>query len=57
MPSGASALAALPTVEAVLAGREPAMLPVPAADERQTRLLTTSLRVGEEIEDDIAVVV
>ncbi len=57
VPSGASALSVLPTVEAVLAGRAPAMLPVPAADERQTRLLTTSLRVGEEIEDDIAVVV
>jgi o-succinylbenzoate---CoA ligase len=33
------------------------MLPVPADDERQTRLLTTSLRVGEEIDDDVAVVV
>ena len=34
-----------------------AMLPVPADDERQTRLLTTSLRVGEDIDDDVAVVV
>ena len=33
------------------------MLPVPADDERQAELLTTSLRVGEEIDDDIAVVV
>ncbi len=33
------------------------MLPVPADDERQTSLLTTSLRAGEEIDDDIAVVV
>jgi O-succinylbenzoic acid--CoA ligase len=30
---------------------------VPADDSRQTRLLTTSLRAGEDIEDDIAVVV
>ena len=47
----------LPAVEEVLAGRGPAMLPVPADDERQTRLLTTSLRAGEEIDDDVAVVV
>ncbi len=47
----------LTTVEAVLAGREPAMLPVPADDEHQTRLLTTSLRAGEDIDDDVAVVV
>ena len=33
------------------------MLPVPADDERQTRLLTTSLRVDEDIDDDVAVVV
>jgi o-succinylbenzoate---CoA ligase len=33
------------------------MLPVPADDERQAELLTTSLRVGEEIDDDIAIVV
>ena len=33
------------------------MLPVPADDERQTRLLTTTLRAGEDIDDDVAVVV
>ena len=33
------------------------MLPVPADDERQAELLTTSLRVGEDIDDDIAIVV
>jgi O-succinylbenzoic acid--CoA ligase len=52
-----SALSVLPAVAAVLTGREAAMLPVPVDDERQTRLLTTSLRVGEEIEEDVAVVV
>jgi O-succinylbenzoic acid--CoA ligase len=41
----------------VLDGQEPAMLPVPADDERQAELLITSLRVGEEIDDDIAIVV
>ena len=35
----------------------PRMLPVPADDDRQTALLTTSLRAGEEIDDDVAVVV
>jgi O-succinylbenzoic acid--CoA ligase len=39
-----------------LAGRE-AVLPVPADDARQTSLLTTSLRAGEPIDDDVAVVV
>jgi O-succinylbenzoic acid--CoA ligase len=34
-----------------------AVLPVPADDARQTSLLTTSLRAGEPIEDDVAVVV
>ncbi|MDT5364993.1 MAG: o-succinylbenzoate---CoA ligase [Mycobacterium sp.] len=33
------------------------MLPVPADDERQAELLITSLRVGDEIDDDIAIVV
>jgi o-succinylbenzoate---CoA ligase len=34
-----------------------AVLPVPADDARQTSLLTTSLRAGEPIDDDVAVVV
>jgi O-succinylbenzoic acid--CoA ligase len=46
----------LPVLEAVLAGRG-AVLPVPADDARQTSLLTTSLRAGEQIDDDVAVVV
>jgi o-succinylbenzoate---CoA ligase len=33
------------------------VLPVPAEDDRQTSLLTTSLRAGEPIDDDVAVVV
>ena len=46
----------LPVLEDVLAGRA-SVLPVPADDERQSFLLTTSLRADEEIDDDIAVVV
>ncbi|MGH3675345.1 MAG: o-succinylbenzoate--CoA ligase [Mycobacterium sp.] len=56
VPSGPSALSVLPAVEDVLAGRDSALLPVPADDERQTRLLTTSLRAGDDIDDDVAVV-
>lgn len=33
------------------------LLPVPADDERQSSLLTTSLRADQEIDDDVAVVV
>ncbi|WP_414684986.1 o-succinylbenzoate--CoA ligase [Mycobacterium sp.] len=43
-------------VEDALAGRV-SMLPVPADDARETSLLTTSLRAGSEIDDDVAVVV
>src|SRR5882724_13101940 len=40
----------------MLGGRV-SVLPVPADDDRQTSLLTTSLRAGEPIDDDVAVVV
>jgi o-succinylbenzoate---CoA ligase len=40
----------------VLAGGE-AVLPLPADDARQSSFLTTSLRAGEPIDDDVAVVV
>ncbi|BBX27571.1 o-succinylbenzoate--CoA ligase [Mycolicibacterium alvei] len=41
----------------VLTGNGSAILPVPADDERQRSLLTTTLRAGEEIDDDVAVVI
>lgn len=41
----------------MLAGRGSALLPVPDDDQRQTDFLTTVLRAGEEIDDDIAVVI
>jgi o-succinylbenzoate---CoA ligase len=47
----------LPVLEAVLDGREPALLPVPGADPRQSELLQTALRAGDEIDDDVALVV
>lgn len=46
----------LPAVEEALAGRA-TMLPVPMGDARETALITTSLRAGAEIDDDVAVVV
>ena len=46
----------LATLEGALGGREPALLPV-SADARTAQLMTSSLGVGEEIDDDVAVVV
>lgn len=53
--SGAAALQALTVVDEILDGRA-TVLPVPADDAGQTSLLTTALRAGEEIDDDVAVV-
>ena len=38
-------------------GRDGALVPVPAGDLRESDLLTTTLRVGEEIADEIALVI
>jgi O-succinylbenzoic acid--CoA ligase len=46
----------LAVLEGVLDGRESAILPVPA-DVRSAELLTSSLGIGEDIDDDVAVVV
>ena len=46
----------LAVVEDALAGRA-SLLPVPGNDDRESALLTTSLRAGDEIDDDVAVVV
>jgi len=48
-------LSALTVVDDILHGRAN-VLPVPAGDADQTSLLTTALRTGEEIDDDVAVV-
>lgn len=47
----------LPALAGVLDGHEAAVLPVPGGDPRQSGLLTTALRAGEEIDDDVALVV
>lgn len=56
MPPGAAARSVLPEVADALAGRA-ALLPVPADSPRESALVTTSLRAGEPIADDVAVVV
>ena len=53
MPSPAALVAAL---EGVLDGRESGIVPVPAA-QPEAQTLTTALRVGEEVDDDVAVIV
>jgi len=57
VPWGPSALSMLAAIDGVLDGRGPALLPVPADDSRESELLTSALRVGEEIADDVALVV
>jgi O-succinylbenzoic acid--CoA ligase len=47
----------MPTLERVLEGREPALVAVPADDDRAARALRLGLRVGEGIDDDVALVV
>ncbi|RAV10691.1 o-succinylbenzoate--CoA ligase [Mycolicibacterium sp. GF69] len=54
--AGAAAVSVLPVVHDMLAGHAHVLL-VPADDDRESPLLRTSLRVGTEIDDDVAVVV
>jgi o-succinylbenzoate---CoA ligase len=53
VPSPSALVAAL---EGVLDGRESGIVPLPA-DEREAELLAGALRVGEDVADDVAVVV
>ncbi|NMN97925.1 o-succinylbenzoate--CoA ligase [Antrihabitans stalactiti] len=47
----------LPVLGEILAGRGPARLPVPSFDEREATRLTSTLGVGEPIDDDVALIV
>lgn len=47
----------LAALAGALDGRDAPLVPIPAGDLRESELLTTSLRVGEEIDDDVALVV
>lgn len=57
IPPEPSALSLLAALEGVLDGRDGALVPVPAGKLRESELLTTALRVGEEIDDAIALVI
>lgn len=50
-------LALLAALEGVLDGREAPVVPIPSGDVRESELLTRGLRVGSEIDDDIALVI
>ncbi|MEU0545228.1 o-succinylbenzoate--CoA ligase [Nocardia sp. NPDC005978] len=57
MPTGASVGDVLPHLREALDGNGPAWLPIPTADRREAQRLSSSLRPGEEIDDDVALVV
>ncbi|RAU91047.1 o-succinylbenzoate--CoA ligase [Mycobacterium colombiense] len=57
VPPGAAASTLLPALERVLDGRDPALLALPGADDRESAALRAGLRVGESIDEDVAVVV
>ena len=57
IPPGPSALSLLAALEGVIDGRDAPLVPVPSADPRECEALTDGLRVGEPIDDDIALVV
>ncbi|WP_067703094.1 o-succinylbenzoate--CoA ligase [Nocardia jejuensis] len=57
MPTGASVGDVLPHLREALEGNGPAWLPVPTADRREAQRLSSSLRPGEEIDDEVALVV
>ncbi|MFF2557764.1 o-succinylbenzoate--CoA ligase [Nocardia sp. NPDC058058] len=57
MPTGASVGDVLPHLREALEGNGPAWLPIPTADRREAQRLSSSLRPGEEIDDEVALVV
>lgn len=57
VPQGPSASSLAVALEAVLNGTGSPLLPLPGGDLRQSELLQTALRAGEEIDDDVALVV
>ena len=56
VPSGDAVRALLPTLQRMLDGSAPPMLPVPAGDDRETRRLTSALRPADPIDEDIGLV-
>ncbi|WP_068156142.1 o-succinylbenzoate--CoA ligase [Rhodococcus phenolicus] len=56
VPSGRDVVAVLPALRRMLDGDGPALLPVPAHDDRETRRLTGALHPGEPVADGIGLV-
>ncbi|MDM7489454.1 o-succinylbenzoate--CoA ligase [Rhodococcus sp. CSLK01-03] len=57
VPSGDAVPEVLPALRRMLDGDGPALLPVPAADDREIRRLTGALHPGEPVDDGIGLVV
>ncbi|MCM6774910.1 o-succinylbenzoate--CoA ligase [Nocardia sp. CDC159] len=57
MPTGAAVGDVLPHLREALDGNGPAWLPVPTGDRRESHRLSSALRPGEPIEEDVALVV
>lgn len=57
VPPGPCANSLLTVLEGVLDGRDAPLVPVPAGNLRESQFLTSTLRVGEYIDDEIALVV
>ncbi|RDI66440.1 o-succinylbenzoate--CoA ligase [Nocardia pseudobrasiliensis] len=57
MPTGAAVGDVLPHLREALDGNGPAWLPIPTGDRRESHRLSSALRPGEPIEDEVALVV
>ncbi|MFD4294316.1 o-succinylbenzoate--CoA ligase [Rhodococcus sp. NPDC058505] len=57
VPAGSAVLDLLPVLDRALAGDGPALLPVPAGDDREIARLSDALAPGEPIDDGVALVV
>lgn len=57
MPSGGAVGEVLPHLRSALAGNGPAWLPIPTGDRRESHRLSSALRPGEPIDDEVALVV
>ncbi|NKY88338.1 o-succinylbenzoate--CoA ligase [Nocardia veterana] len=57
MPTGAAVGDVLPHLREALEGNGPAWLPIPTGDRRESHRLSSALRPGEPIDDDVALVV
>src|SRR5690606_34147989 len=57
VPAGPAVRSVLPALQRMLDGDGPALLPVPAGDERETLRLTDALSPGDPVADGVGLVV